>query len=95
MKYFIGLDIGTSSTKALLISENKIIASAVGDYPVYYPQPGWSQQNPSDWLRASLATLEEVTAGIDKSQVCAISFSGQMHGLVTLDKNDKTRDFME
>ena len=89
MKYFIGLDIGTSSTKALLISENKIIASAVRDYPVYYPQPGWSQQNPSDWLRASLATLEEVTAGIDKSQVCAISFSGQMHGLVTLDKNDE------
>ena len=89
MKYFIGLDIGTSSTKALLISENRIIASVSKDYPVYYPEPGWSEQNPSDWLSASLSALEEVTEGIDKSQVSAISFSGQMHGLVALDKNDE------
>ena len=89
MKYFIGLDIGTSSTKALLISGKEIVASVSKDYPVYYPQPGWSEQNPADWLEASLSALEEVTAGIDKSQVCAISFSGQMHGLVTLDENDE------
>ena len=88
MKYFIGLDIGTSSTKALLISENEIVASVSKDYPVYYPNPGWSEQNPADWLEASLCALDEVTAGIDKKQVCAISFSGQMHGLVTLDKDD-------
>ena len=88
MKYFIGLDIGTSSTKALLISENEIVASVSKDYPVYYPQPGWSEQNPADWLEASLCALGEVTQGIDKTQVCAISFSGQMHGLVALDKDD-------
>ena len=89
MNCYIGLDIGTSSVKGMLISETEILRVESRDYPVYYPQPGWSEQNPEDWLRESVSAIEELTAGIDKNAVRAISFSGQMHGLVMLDRDDK------
>lgn len=89
MNYFIGLDIGTSSVKAMLISENEIINIVSKDYPVCYPKPGYSEQNPEDWYNRSIEALLELTSGIDKSSVKSISFSGQMHGLVILDENDK------
>ena len=89
MGYYIGIDLGTSSVKALLLSEAGIIATASREYPVHYPQPGWSEQNPRDWLDNTLDALQELTQGIDKSQVRSISFSGQMHGLVMLDDDDR------
>lgn len=89
MNYYIGLDVGTSSVKAMLTDDSSIIGSVSRDYPLSFPNPGWSEQNPEDWLRESLSAMEELTAGIDKSTVRAISFSGQMHGLVMLDKNDR------
>ncbi len=54
----------------------------------FFPHPGWSEQNPSDWFNASLEGIKELTADCDKSEVAGISFGGQMHGLVTLDKDD-------
>ena len=87
--YFIGIDLGTSAVKLLLMDEKGNIVNVVSkEYPLEFPHPGWSQQNPSDWLSQSLAGLKELTAGIDKSQVKGISFGGQMHGLVILDKDD-------
>jgi len=88
MKYFIGLDIGTSSVKAMLISETGIIRTAGREYPVYYPENGWSEQSPEDWYDNSVSAIKELLEGIDASEVRALSFSGQMHGLVTLDEND-------
>lgn len=89
MNYYIGLDIGTSSVKAMLISDNEIINTVSQDYPISFPHPNYSEQNPQDWYSESITAIRELTAGIDKSGVCAISFSGQMHGLVLLDENDE------
>ena len=88
MNCYIGLDIGTSSVKGMLISETEILRLESRDYPVYYPQPGWSEQNPEDWYAGCIDVLKKLTAGFDKSSVRAISFSGQMHGLVMLDGSD-------
>ena len=59
------------------------------EYPLYFPQPGWSEQNPQDWIRQSMEGIKELTAQCDKSQIKGISFGGQMHGLVVLDKKDQ------
>ena len=83
---FIGIDLGTSSVKLLLMEENGTIVKTVSrEYPVYFPNPGWSEQDPEDWYRESVAGLKELTDGIDKSAIGGISFGGQMHGLVVLD----------
>ncbi|MBQ4244180.1 MAG: xylulokinase, partial [Clostridia bacterium] len=88
MKYYIGVDVGTSSVKVMLIDGARALKTVSRDYPVYYPESGWSEQNPEDWLSQTLSAVSELTADIDKSAVEALSFSGQMHGLVTLDEND-------
>lgn len=88
MNYYIGLDVGTSSVKAMLTSDSEIIKVVSRDYPVSYPQQGWSEQNPEDWYNQSIDAIKELTSDVDKSSVRAISFSGQMHGLVMLDGND-------
>jgi len=88
---YIGIDLGTSSVKLLLMqSDGKILSSVSKDYPVSYPKPGWSEQNPEDWLRQSLAGLAELleTEPADKSQIRGIGIGGQMHGLVALDEHD-------
>ena len=59
------------------------------EYPLFFPHPGWSEQNPEDWYTQSMAGMKELTEGIDRSQVAGISFGGQMHGLVTLDDQDQ------
>ena len=88
--YYIGVDLGTSAVKLIMMEKDGTIVSSVSkEYPLYFPNPGWSEQNPEDWLSESISAVEELTAGIDKSAVRAISFSGQMHGLVMLDKDDK------
>lgn len=89
MNYYIGLDVGTSSVKAMLTSDSEIIKVVSRNYPVSYPQQGWSEQNPGDWYNQSIDAIKELTSDVDKSSVRAISFSGQMHGLVMLDGNDK------
>ena len=88
MRYFLGLDIGTSGTKALLIDEScRPVASASREYPLIIPRPLWAEQNPEDWWDAVVATTRDVLvkAGIDGSSVAGIGLSGQMHGSVFLD----------
>lgn len=87
---YIGVDLGTSAVKLLVMDQNgKIIKIVSKEYPLFFPHPGWSEQNPEDWYEKSLEGLEELLEGCDKSEVAGISFGGQMHGLVTLDENDK------
>ena len=88
--YFIGVDLGTSAVKLLLMEESGKICNIVSkEYPLFFPHPGWSEQNPEDWYTQSMAGMKELTEGIDRSQVAGISFGGQMHGLVTLDAQDQ------
>ncbi|MCI8692291.1 MAG: xylulokinase [Lachnospiraceae bacterium] len=87
---YIGVDLGTSAVKLLLMdSEGKIINIVSKEYPLYFPHPGWSEQNPEDWYQQTMAGIRELIAGADRSQVAGISFGGQMHGLVILDKEDR------
>jgi xylulokinase len=82
----IGLDLGTSSVKGLAIDEDgNVLAVAERGYPLSTPRPGWSEQNPEDWWRASAEVLEE----LDASHAAGIGLSGQMHGLVALDESDR------
>ena len=86
---YIGVDLGTSAVKLLLMDEKGAIRNIVSEeYPISFPHPGWSEQNPEDWLKAVLKGIGELTANEDKSQIAGIGAGGQMHGLVVLDKDD-------
>lgn len=86
---YIGIDLGTSAVKLLLMDEKGAIKNIVSkEYPLYFPNPGWSEQKPEDWYEGVMSGLKELIADADKSQVAGISFGGQMHGLVILDKDD-------
>ena len=88
--YFIGVDLGTSAVKLLLMREDGAVEKIVSkEYDLSFPHPGWSEQNPADWWAQSIAGLKELTADCDKSKIAGISFGGQMHGLVILDENDE------
>lgn len=90
MNKYIGIDLGTSSVKILLVAVNgEILKSVTRDYPIYYPNSGWSEQNPKDWLKATYSVLQELLKDVDKNTVKGISFGGQMHGLVVLDDNNQ------
>ena len=87
---YIGVDLGTSAVKLLLMDETGDIKKIVSrEYPLFFPHPGWSEQKPEDWFTQSVEGVKELTAGCDKSQVAGISFGGQMHGLVVLDGADR------
>ena len=87
---YIGIDLGTSSVKLLLMNaQGKIEKTVTKEYPLYFPNPGWSEQKPEDWWQETIEGIKELTSECDKSQVAGISFGGQMHGLVILDKNDE------
>ena len=87
--YFIGIDLGTSATKLLLMDETGAIRNIVSrSYPLSMPRPGWSEQDPACWVRAAFEGIRELTADIDRSEVKGISVAGQMHGLVALDEAD-------
>ena len=87
---YIGVDLGTSAVKLLLMDEKgKILHIVSKEYPVFFPHPGWSQQNPSDWMRQTVSGIRELIADADASQVAGIGCGGQMHGLVVLDENDE------
>ena len=87
--YYIGVDLGTSAVKLLLMQADGKISKIVSkEYPLFFPHPGWSEQNPSDWWSAVKEGIKELTSEVDRKQVAGISFGGQMHGLVVLDKDD-------
>ena len=87
---YIGVDLGTSAVKLLLMDGTGTIRKIVSrEYPLSFPHPGWSEQDPEDWLTAAVDGIRELTADCDASQVAGIGCGGQMHGLVALDKDDK------
>ena len=89
MNYLIGVDVGTSATKTVLYDEEcRPVAEASADYPLYQPQNGWAEQNPQDWEEAAASTIREVIAKsrVNAEDIKGIGLSGQMHGLVMLDK---------
>ena len=87
---YIGVDLGTSAVKLLLMDEKGAIHKVVSkEYPLFFPQPGWSEQRPEDWFSQTMEGLKELVADCDRSQVEGISFGGQMHGLVILDEKDE------
>ncbi len=87
--YYIGVDLGTSAVKLIMMEKDGTIVSSVSkEYPLYFPNPGWSEQKPEDWKAAVLEGLKELVKDFDATQVAGISFGGQMHGLVVLDEND-------
>lgn len=87
---YIGVDLGTSAVKLLLMDgEGKIQKIVSKEYPIYFPNPGWSEQKPEDWFTQTMEGIKELLAQADKNQVAGISFGGQMHGLVILDKEDQ------
>lgn len=87
---YIGIDLGTSAVKLLLMDADGTVKNIVSkEYPLYFPHPGWSEQNPQDWYTETMQGLKELLNGFDKSQVAGISFGGQMHGLVILDEKDE------
>lgn len=88
--FYIGIDLGTSAVKLLLMdSEGKIVNVVSKEYPLYFPNPGWSEQKPEDWYEQTIAGLKVLLTNVDKSKVAGISFGGQMHGLVILDAQDE------
>ena len=92
MKYLIGVDVGTSATKTVLFDEEcRPVAEASAEYPMYQPQNGWAEQNPKDWEEAAASTIREVMerSRVNKEDVVGLGLSGQMHGLVMLDKDNE------
>ena len=87
---YIGIDLGTSAVKLLLMDEKGQIRNIVTkEYELYFPHPGWSEQKPEDWMEAVQAGVRELTEGVDRSEVAGIGAGGQMHGLVVLDDADQ------
>jgi len=86
----IGIDVGTSSTRVVAFDlSGKTLASAVNEYPLLTPRPNWAEQNPDDWWTATRLGLKSVTSKINPARVAGLSFSGQMHGSVFLDADDR------
>ena len=86
--YYIGVDLGTSALKLVMMNGNgELVKTVSKEYPLYFPHSGWSEQKPEDWFIAVKEGLKEVAAGLD-DKIGGISFGGQMHGLVILDKDD-------
>ncbi|MDO4446231.1 MAG: xylulokinase [Bacillota bacterium] len=87
---YIGIDLGTSAVKLLLMDEKGQIHKIVSkEYPLYFPHSGWSEQNPEDWYEQTIDGMQELLEGCDRTKVAGISFGGQMHGLVVLDGKDQ------
>ena len=88
--YYIGIDLGTSAVKLLLMDEKGPIQKITSrEYPIFFPKPAWSEQNPLDWFSQTIEGLKELLKDCDRSKVAGISFGGQMHGLVALDEKDE------
>ena len=87
---FLGIDLGTSSVKLLLMEKDgEVIKTLTKDYSLSFPKPTWAEQNPNEWWEVTKNGIKEILQNADKISLKGISFSGQMHGLVILDKDDK------
>lgn len=89
MSYFIGIDVGTSAAKSVLFDDNgKIICTDSSEYELIQLHNGWAQQKPNDWKEAVIKTLKSISTKVNPNEIKGIGVSGQMHGIVVLDKND-------
>lgn len=89
MALFLGIDVSTTSAKALLIDqEGRVVSSASSDLPISTPKPLWSEQDPHDWWQGSVKSIRKALteAGVSGEAVQAVGLTGQMHGLVLLDE---------
>jgi len=89
---YLGLDLGTSSLRAVLVSDaGAVLAAADQAYPVAHPHPGWSEQDPAHWITAAAAAIADIRAAEPKTfaGLRGIGLSGQMHGAVLLDASDR------
>lgn len=88
MAYLLGMDVGTTGVKTLLIEENgRIVASAVEEYPMYTPRPLWAEQDPNDWWQAAIHSIQRVLreSNVAPGAIAGLGLTGQMHGMVILD----------
>ena len=86
---YIGVDLGTSAVKLLAMNKDGTILKTVSvEYPISFPQSGWSEQNPEDWYKGSMEGISKLIAETGETTVEGIGVGGQMHGLVILDKDD-------
>lgn len=87
---YIGIDLGTSAAKLLLVDEEGTVWNTVSkEYTLHFPLPGWSEQDPEDWWRAVISGIQELIADCNKGQIAGLGCGGQMHGLVVLDEDDR------
>nr|WP_244266992.1 MULTISPECIES: xylulokinase [Moorella] len=87
-RFLLGIDVGTSGCKSILVDEEgSVIAKSVAEYPLYTPYPGWAEQEPEDWWRATVATINRLLreSQVNPKGIVGIGLSGQMHGMVPLD----------
>ncbi|HEU5230879.1 MAG TPA: xylulokinase [Ktedonobacteraceae bacterium] len=96
MQTLLGVDLGTTGVKAALFAaeDGHVLADAFVDYPLFHPHPGWAEQDPADWWRATTAAIRACLSagearGIPPADVCGVGLSGQMHGVVLLDAQQK------
>ena len=92
MKHLIGLDIGTTGVKGVLVTDRgRVLAAEFREYPLSLPKPGWAEQDPEHWWQATVASLRGLlaTSGVSPKSIAGLSLSGQMHGLVCLDGEDR------
>src|ERR1700730_9084415 len=90
MSALLGIDLGTSSVKAVAVSASgKILGLGTVEYPILTPQPGWAEQDPEQWWNATTQAVQEAMDAAGQPEILAIGFSGQMHGPVLLDKAQK------
>ena len=88
--YYIGIDLGTSGVKLLMMDETgRVLKTVTEAYPLSFPKSGWAEQDPEDWYEKTMTGLRKLTEDCDRSKIAAISYSGQMHGLVALDADDR------
>jgi xylulokinase len=90
MRYLIGIDVGTTGAKTILIDEQgNLVASSLEEYPLHTPRPKWAEQDPADWWRATVDSIKNVLAQskVKPDDVKGLGLSGQMHGLVLIDKD--------
>ena len=90
MRFLLGLDVGTTSTRTVIIDENsKLVASSTSNYKLITPKPGWAEQIPDDWWIASIKTIKDVIkkSNVSPENIACIGLSGQMHGSVFLDSS--------
>jgi xylulokinase len=90
LSYLLGLDVGTTGVKALLVNQaGKVVSEALSEYPMSSPQPLWAEQDPKDWWQATVRSIKRVMGKSSHRSVAAIGLTGQMHGLVLLDDKGK------